>query len=269
MKDLARRFVVRPGSRVKLARVPTDDTAGIKNREAAQPLLQENLRRLDLLQYMLYAEGKRALLVVLQAMDAGGKDGTIRHVMTGMNPQSCRVASFKKPTIEELSHDFLWRVHAHAPARGEVGIFNRSHYEDVLIVRVHDLVPKAVWKQRYDLINHFEATLAHCDTHVLKFFLHISKKEQTKRLRARVQDPTKHWKITEEDLAERKLWSAYQAAYEDALSRCSTTWAPWYIIPADHKWFRDLAVSQIIADTLDSLRMRFPEPKMDVSKIRI
>jgi PPK2 family polyphosphate:nucleotide phosphotransferase len=269
MKNLSESLLVTPGRKVRLSGVRTDDTAGLKDKEQGLPFLEKNLQRMGSLHYLLYAEARRSLLVVLQAMDAGGKDGTIRHVMTGLNPQGCRVTSFKKPSAEELAHDFLWRVHHAVPARGEIGVFNRSHYEDVLVVRVHGLVPKPVWKERYQQINEFEWMLHQNEVHILKFFLHISRREQTRRLRARLEDPTRQWKITEEDFTERELWSDYAAAYEAVLSKCSTPWAPWYIIPSDHKWFRDVAVSQIIADALEGLHMRFPKPKLDLSKMQL
>jgi PPK2 family polyphosphate:nucleotide phosphotransferase len=192
-------------------------------------------------------------------MDTGGKDGTIRHVFDGVNPQGVKVASFKKPTPRELAHDYLWRVHPHTPGNGEIVIFNRSHYEDVLVVRVHELVPKKVWNRRYEQINDFERRLAEEGTTILKFFLHISKQEQKERLRARLDEPDKNWKFSSGDLAERALWDDYQQAYEDVLSNTSTKWAPWYIIPADQKWFRNLLISQILVDTLERLKMRYPE----------
>jgi PPK2 family polyphosphate:nucleotide phosphotransferase len=201
-------------------------------------------------------------------MDAGGKDGTIRHVMTGLNPQACRVTSFKVPSEEEARHDFLWRVHNAVPKGGEIGIFNRSHYEDVLVARVHNLVPKAVWEARYDQINEFEDMLVENNTVILKFFLHISKDEQKRRLEDRIQDPLKNWKVSEADFAERRYWNDYMAAYEDALSKCSTKRAPWYVIPANQKWFRNLAVSQIIVDRMKALKMEYPPSKIDLSKVR-
>jgi PPK2 family polyphosphate:nucleotide phosphotransferase len=277
---LSKRFIVVPGSKVKLSGRDPDDTAGYRRKQDAKAALAGNVKRLAELQYLLYAENRRALLVVLQAMDAGGKDGTIRHVMGPMNPQSCKVTSFKAPTEEELAHDFLWRIHRAVPRKGEIGIFNRSHYEDVLIVRVHAeaakpgasqprpaAVPKAVWSKRYEQINAFEKALTAAGVHILKFFLHISKDEQLKRLKRRLEDPRRHWKADPRDFAERKLWEAYMAAYEDALSKCSTKRAPWYVIPANKKWFRNLAVSEIIAETLESLHMKFPKPAFDVSKI--
>jgi PPK2 family polyphosphate:nucleotide phosphotransferase len=202
-------------------------------------------------------------------MDASGKDGTIRHVMSAFNPMGCPVASFKVPTAEELAHDFLWRVHPHAPARGEIAVFNRSHYEDVLVVRVHELVPKAVWQRRYDQINTFEETVASGGATVVKFFLHIDRDEQRQRLQARLDDPTKRWKFKTGDLAERKLWDGYMAAYEDALSRCSTATAPWYIVPANKNWFRNLAVAEIVGDVIEELDPQYPQPSQDLSAIRI
>jgi len=265
--NFGKRFRVTPGHKVKLSRFDPDDTAGFKDKSEAKDLLEKNISRLSDLQYLLYAENERALLIVLQAMDAGGKDGTIRHVMSGVNPQGCRVTSFKVPSAEEASHDFLWRIHKAVPARGGIGIFNRSHYEDVLIVRVHGLVPKSVWEQRYGQINAFERILADNNVTILKFFLNISKDEQKARLKSRLKDADKNWKISPADIDERKYWDDYMKAYEDALTRCSTDWAPWYIIPANGKWFRNLAVSQIIVETLERFDMKFPPPAHDLSKI--
>jgi len=261
------RFIVPPDTAVTLGDHDTRFTAGIQGKKEAGKRLDKNIERLAELQYLLWAENRRALLVVLQAMDAGGKDGTIRHVMSGVNPQGVKVTGFKVPTEEEADHDFLWRIHKAVPRKGEIGIFNRSHYEEVLVVRVHELVPRAVWSQRYDQINAFEAHLAANGVVILKFFLHISKDEQRERLQARIDDPTKHWKVNPDDLAERRLWGDYMAAFEDALSRCSTAAAPWFIIPADRKWFRNLAVSEIIVETLEALDMHFPPPTCDVSKL--
>jgi PPK2 family polyphosphate:nucleotide phosphotransferase len=199
-------------------------------------------------------------------MDAGGKDGTIRHVMSGLNPQGCRVTSFKVPTEEELSHDYLWRMHRAVPAKGEIGIFNRSHYGDVLVVRVHNLVPKRVWSKRFEQINAFEKILAETGVTIVKFFLHISKEEQKNRLQERLDDSTKHWKVSPADFEERKYWDDYVKAYEDVLARCSTPWAPWYVIPGDHKWFRNLAVADVLVRTLKDMKMRFPKSKLDLSQ---
>jgi PPK2 family polyphosphate:nucleotide phosphotransferase len=265
---LRERLIVPPGSKVKLAKWNPADTAGF-DKKSIDVALAHNLKRLGELQYRLYAESRRSLLIILQGIDAGGKDGTIRHVCVAMNPQGCRVAAFKVPTPEEAAHDFLWRIHRQAPRTGEVVIFNRSHYEDVLVVRVHGLVPKPVWQGRYERINEFEAELADSRVHVLKFFLHISKDEQLERFQDRLDDPAKNWKASPADFAERKFWADYTVAYEDALSKCSTKAAPWFVIPSNHKWFRNLAVSQIIVETLEDLNMKFPKPAFDLSKIKL
>jgi len=267
LKRLRERFRVKPGAKVDLARHDPAYTAGYKKKGDARKDLAKNIERLRELQYLLYAENKQSLLIVLQAMDAGGKDGTIRHVMNGVNPQGCAVTPFKAPSAEELDHDFLWRIHKAAPRKGNFGIFNRSHYEDVLVVRVHNLAPRSVWKKRYAQINAFEKNLAQENVRVVKFYLHISKEEQKRRFQARLDDPTKHWKLSPADFAERKYWDDYMAAFEDALSKCSKPWAPWYVIPADRKWFRNLAVSQILVDTLEDMKMKFPPPAADISKI--
>ena len=261
------RFRVTAGAKVTLSKWDPDDTAGFEDKKAVKKKMKKNLERLSELQYLLYAENKRSVLVVLQALDAGGKDGTIRHVMGPLNPQSCKVVSFKTPTTEELSHDFLWRIHQVAPRTGEIRIFNRSHYEDVLIVRVHDMAPRAVWSRRYEQINAFEKILAQNNTHILKFYLHISKDEQLGRFKARLEDPTKHWKASLADFEERKYWNDYVKAYEAALSKCSTAKAPWFIVPANKKWFRNFAVSEILVEYLSKLRMKFPEPIEGISEI--
>lgn len=266
MGNLKDRFIVKPGSKLRLQDREPDDTAGFNKKEAL-PLLEENLDKLKKLQHLLYAENKRAVLVILQAMDAGGKDGTIRHVMGPLNPQGVKVVSFKAPAAEELAHDFLWRIHCNAPRTGEIRVFNRSHYEDVLIVRVHNLVPKSVWSKRYKHINAFENLLSESCVTILKFFLHVSKKEQLERLKARLDDPTKHWKADPKDFEERRLWDDYMEAYEVMLRRCSTACAPWFVIPADKKWFRNLAVSQILLDAMESLKMKFPKATCDISSI--
>ncbi|HEV7163905.1 MAG TPA: polyphosphate kinase 2 family protein [Gammaproteobacteria bacterium] len=266
--DYQKKFRVLPGSRLKLKDVDPGSTGGHKHRKAAEAEIAHHQARLRELQDLLYAEHRHSLLICLQAMDTAGKDGTINHVLGAMNPQGCRVQAFKEPSAEELAHDFLWRAHKAAPAKGEIVIFNRSHYEDVLIVRVHDLVPKEIWSKRYDSINAFEQGLARNDTHVLKFFLHISKKEQLRRFKQRLDDPSKNWKISEADYEERDSWSAYMQAYEEALSRCSTEHAPWFVIPADHKWFRDLAVARIVVEQLEALKMSYPRPTLDMRKIR-
>jgi PPK2 family polyphosphate:nucleotide phosphotransferase len=264
---LLERFLVKPDAKVRLSDHDPDYCEGFGPKEDAPKHLDKFHRRLADLQELLYAEGKRSLLIVLQAMDAGGKDGTIRHVMSSINPQGCRVTSFKAPTGEELAHDFLWRIHKAAPRRGEIGIFNRSHYEDVLIVRVHDLVHKEVWSRRFDQINAFEAALTAGGAHILKFFLHISRDEQLKRFKERLDNPAKHWKVNPEDFKERSYWEQYMDAYADAIGRCSTRHAPWFVIPANKKWFRNLAISKIIVETLEGLDMKYPKPSFDVSKI--
>ena len=266
---LSERFQVRPGRKVRLAQWDPDDTAGFPDKQSVENKTQKNLQRLSELQYILYAENKRSMLIVLQAMDAGGKDGTIRHVTGALNPQSCKVIPFKAPCEHELTHDFLWRIHEAAPRKGEIRIFNRSQYEDVLIVRVHNLVPESVWSKRYDQINAFEKILAENNTHILKFYLHISADEQRKRFQARLKDPTRHWKIDPADFAERKYWDDYMQAYEAALGKCSTPYAPWFVIPANKKWFRNFAISQILVEHLSDLHMKFPEPTTDLSKIKL
>jgi PPK2 family polyphosphate:nucleotide phosphotransferase len=239
--------------KIKLKDIDPGDSAGM-DREEAEAKFAELAAELTELQDLLYAAQQTPLLIVLQGMDTSGKDGTIRHVIGAMNPQSCHIASFKVPTAIELAHDFLWRVHAEAPGRGQVTIFNRSHYEDVLVVRVKNLLPEKVWKGRYERINQFESLLTDNGTVILKFFLHISKDEQEERLHAREQDPTKAWKLSAEDWKNRELWDAYQMAYEDALNRCATPNAPWYIVPANKKWFRNLAVAEAIVEALRPLR---------------
>ena len=262
---------IRPefGERVHLKDYDPDYTGDFESKSDAKEALERNLERIDELQEVLYAEHKHALLLVFQAMDGGGKDSTIRYVMEGANPQGVQVASFKVPTAEELDHDFLWRIHKHVPGRGMIGIFNRSHYEDVLVVRVDELVPKDVWQARYDHINAFERLLADSGVTILKFYLHISKEEQKERLQARITNPDKHWKLSDADAKERLLWNDYRRAYEDALSRCNTEWAPWYIIPADRKWYRNMVVADIIAGALRQMDPQWPEPKVDVSKLVI
>lgn len=254
------RYRVKPGMHVDLSAWDTRDRSAFDGgKSAGKQAAKEINRRLEALQELLYAEGKRRILVVLQAMDTGGKDGVIRHVFDGVNPQGVKVAGFKAPSRLELAHDYLWRVHKKTPGKGEIVIFNRSHYEDVLVVRVHNLVPEAVWSRRYDHINAFERLLADEGTLILKFFLHISKEEQKERLQARLDEPDKRWKFSLGDLEERKLWDQYTAAYEAMLSKTSTEWAPWYVIPADRKWYRNLVIGSVLANALDALEMRHPE----------
>jgi PPK2 family polyphosphate:nucleotide phosphotransferase len=217
----------------------------------------------------MYAENKHSLLIVLQGLDAGGKDGVVRHVLTGMNPSGCVSVNFKQPTVEDLAHDFLWRVHPHVPGKGSVAIFNRSHYEDVLVARVHNLVPEKVWSKRYDQINDFEQLIStENNTTILKFFLHISKDEQLARFKKRLDDPARQWKISESDYKERDYWNDYVEAFEDVLTKTSTRHAPWFIIPSDHKWFRDLSISQIIARTMEEMDMKMPQPTVNLAEIR-
>jgi PPK2 family polyphosphate:nucleotide phosphotransferase len=265
------RYRVRPGERVRLRRIRPDSTAGFSGaKDEGRKELEELTGELAKLQELLYAEHRHALLVVLQGIDSSGKDGTIRRVFDGVNPQGVRVASFKRPSTVEADHDFLWRVHAETPIRGEMVLFNRSHYEDVLVARVHGLVPPAVWERRYREINEFERMLSEEGTTVLKFFLHVSRAEQRRRLNERLDDPTKHWKFRESDVAERRRWSAYRRAYEEALSRTSTGWAPWYVVPSDRKWFRDLVVSDRIVHALRRLHMKYPPlpPEFRGTRIR-
>ena len=259
------RWRVPPGAHVHLDRRDPASTAGApgdraRTEAATAPLHEELLS----LQDRLWAESSRSLLVVLQGLDASGKDGTIRHVFRGVNPQGTNVASFKQPTAEDQAHDFLWRVHRRTPAAGEITIFNRSHYEDVLVVRVHDLVPETQWRARYDLINAFEQVLAHGGTTTLKFFLHVSYDEQGRRLQERLTQPDKRWKARAADFVERHHWDAYHEAYAEALQKTSTDTAPWYVIPSDHKWFRNWAVSQVLLATLEKIDPQYPDPPADL-----
>jgi len=264
--DLAKHCIVKPGSKLRLKDRDPNETFGKRGTDKE---LEKTLERLRRLQLLLYADRRYALLVVLQALDAGGKDGTIRHVMSGVNPQGCQVTAFKVPTPEELAHDFLWRVHKAVPALGNIGIFNRSHYEDVLAVRVHKLVPKKLWHKRYKYINDFEHMLTDHNVTILKFFLHISKDEQKKRLEARIQDPTRNWKFSMSDIEERHHWDEYMKAYEDALEKCSTDRAPWYVIPANDKRFRNYLVAELVVSTLDNMGLKYPRPTVDMSKVVI
>jgi PPK2 family polyphosphate:nucleotide phosphotransferase len=252
-------FRVRPGQRVRLDRLNPGDTSAVHGSKRFATAASDRLtERLEHLQELLYADHRHALLVVLEGMDAAGKDGTIRHVFDGVNPQGVQVAHFGVPTPEEKAHDFLWRVHPHAPAKGEIVIFNRSHYEDVLVPRAARLVPRTVWKRRYRMINEFERTLVREGTTILKFFLHLSEAEQKQRLQARLDDPTKHWKFSVDDLPARDRWPEYQRAYEEMLQRTSTGWAPWYRVPSDKKWFRDWVVLTVLVETLEGLDLTWP-----------
>jgi PPK2 family polyphosphate:nucleotide phosphotransferase len=262
-------FVVAPGRQLSLTDHDPAYTGPYRDRRQAEDLLKVNLERLDELQNLLYADGRHALLVVLQGIDASGKDGTIRHVAGAFNPQGVRVVSFKVPTERELAHDFLWRVHQHTPGLGEIAVFNRSHYEDVLVVRVHNLVPQDVWRQRYDHINAFERLLVDSGVTILKFFLHISRDEQKRRFEKRLLNPRKNWKFRKDDLKERAAWDDYIAAYEEALSRCSTNCAPWIVVPANHKWYRNLVVSQFLVRALESLNLAYPPGEPGLGSVEI
>ena len=271
MTELAlhQRHLAIPGRGFRLSDVPTayrDDGASKKD---AQEQIESDRKELVRLQQLLYAEARHAVLIILQAMDTGGKDGVIAHVMGGVNPQGCVVTPFKVPSPEELAHDYLWRVHKEVPSKRMIGIFNRSHYEDVLVVRVHNLVPQETWRQRYEQINQFEKHLAENGVTILKFFLHISKAEQKARLQERLDEPTKRWKFSVGDLKERALWDDYMAAYEDVVRLTSTAWAPWHVVPADQNWYRNLVVGRVIVETLRGFNMQYPQPSEDFSKIVI
>lgn len=265
---LISKLIVKPGSHVRLSDVDADFHGDYDSEKSAQKVLAAKIANIGELQKKLYGERKHALLIVLQGIDAAGKDGTCWHVVSSMNPQGTSVHGFKQPTAEELGHDFLWRVHPHAPALGNVSVFNRSHYEDVLVARVHKLAPEKTIAKRYDLINAFEETLQLHNTTILKFFLYISPEEQLKRFEERLNDPSRQWKISESDYSERKLWDVYIKAYEAMLEKCSTKDAPWYVIPANHKWFRNLAVSHVIEKTLEGMHMKLPDPSVDLDDIR-
>jgi PPK2 family polyphosphate:nucleotide phosphotransferase len=262
-------ILIPDGERIRIKDFDPDYTGTYKDKDEAKEFLEKKIEQLAELQEVLYAEGKHAVLIILQAMDAGGKDGTIKQVMSGVNPQGCRVTSFKAPTPEELSHDFLWRIHQHVPPRGYIGIFNRSHYEDVLVVRVKNLVPESIWQTRYEQINHFEKLLADNGVAILKFFLHISKDEQKKRLEQRLQNPNKQWKFNPEDLKERKRWDEYMAAYEDAINNCNTPWAPWHIVPANKKWYRNVVIAERLVEALEGLSMKYPPAPEGIEKMVI
>lgn len=256
--DLLQQLRVTPGASPRIDRRSAGARIGAASRQDGLARLQERVQRLSVLHNRLWAESTRSLLLVLQGMDASGKDGTIRHVFTGVNPQGCSVVSFSEPTTTELAHDFLWRVHAHCPARGEMTIFNRSHYEDVVAVRVLELAPERVWRHRYEHIRAFERMLVDEGTTVVKVFLHVSRDEQRKRLQERLANPEKRWKFRASDLEARKHWDDFRAAYEEAIRETSTKWAPWYVVPADHNWVRNLAVAEILVDALEHLNPQLP-----------
>src|SRR5580700_2837174 len=266
--DYRKQFCVKSGEKVRLDKLDPSDTGKLTSEDEAKEDAEHYLKQVAHQQVLLYAEHKHSVLIVLQALDAGGKDDTIRHVFRGVNPQGVDVASLKQPTPLELAHDFLWRVHAQGPRAGQIVIFDRSHYEDVLVTRVHKLVDKKACAHRYEHIRDFEALLAESGTTILKFFLHISKEEQLARFAQRLDDPGRNWKISESDYSERELWDDYVDAFEDAISATSTATAPWYVIPANHKWFRNLAVSQIIADAMADLGLAFPAPSVDLAEIK-
>lgn len=261
------RYRVEPNAHFTVASIDPDETEHyIKKKQVADELETQRTRIADL-QARLYAEHKQSLLIVLQALDTGGKDGTIRGVFQGVNPQGCQVWSFKAPSTEELDHDFLWRYHAKTPPRGMITIFNRSHYEDVLIVRVKKIIEEDVWRHRYHMINEFEHMLTLNNTIVLKFFLYISRDEQKRRLESRLDDPNKHWKFSSNDLKERQYWDQYMLAFEDTINNCSTAYAPWYVVPANKKWYRNLVIARTIADTLEAMNPQFPEAEAGLEQI--
>ncbi len=268
-EDLIQKYRIKPNSKFQMKDIDPQSKDGVKDRETCEVKFAEMSQRMVELQQVLYAENKHSLLIVLQAIDTGGKDGTIRHVFGPLNPQGVRVHSFKAPTAEELGHDFLWRIHNRVPQKGMIGIFNRSHYEDVLVARVHDLAPKSVIEARYEHINAFEKYLSDNGVTILKFCLHISKEEQKERLQSRLDRSDKHWKFSSADLAERKLWDEYQKAFGKAVSECSTKWAPWYVIPSNRKWYRNCVISEIVVNALEELKLEFPPPEPGLDKIVI
>jgi PPK2 family polyphosphate:nucleotide phosphotransferase len=270
MEDEVDKYRIKPGQQVDLSKWdPADESEFDGSRKDGEKYQKTLRKRLAELQHLMWAEDRHKVLIVLQAMDTGGKDGTIRNVFSGVNPQGIDVVNFKAPTSEELDHDYLWRVHDHTPSTGSLTVFNRSHYEDVLIVRVLDLVPEERWSRRYGHINDFERLLADEGTTVLKFYLHISQEEQAERLQARLDDDTKHWKFNKGDLEHRAVWPEYMAAYEVALSRTSTEHAPWYIVPANTKWYRNIVITKTIVDTLESFNMEYPEPEEGLDEVVI
>lgn len=266
--DFEKEFRIKPSESVSLKKRETKTKGPFDEKADAVAATEKNIATIQDLQYRMYVEAKQSLLIVLQAPDAAGKDGVIRKVLGKMNPQGCRTYPFKAPSSVELAHDFLWRIHSCTPARGKVAIFNRSHYEDVLAVRVQNLVPESVWRPRYEIINDFERNLAANGTRILKFYLHISPEEQLERFRKRLENPAKHWKLNPGDYEARDQWGEVRRAYEDAFEHCSTKYAPWYVIPADHKWFRDAAISSIVAKTLSEMDPQFPPVEVDLDEIR-
>jgi PPK2 family polyphosphate:nucleotide phosphotransferase len=269
MSDYLKELFVKPDSNIRLKHFDSGYHGKHESHKSALPEIQEHVQKMEELQYLMYAENKHSLLIVLQGLDAAGKDGVVRHVLSGMNPSGCNSVNFKQPTAKELAHDFLWRVHPHVPAKGSVTIFNRSHYEDVLVARVHGLVPEKVWSKRYDQINDFERLIVtENNTTILKFFLHISKEEQLARFKKRLDDSARQWKISDSDYKERDYWGDYTKAFEDVLNKTSTERAPWFIVPSNHKWFRDLAISQIIVRQMEDMDMQLPKPTVNLAEIR-
>ena len=262
-------YLVKPHTKVRLSHFSTSEHPGFKDKEATAPVLASHREELDNLQNVLYASQQKAVLIVLQGMDTAGKDGAIRHIFSGINPQGCQVAAFKVPTALEARHDFLWRCHQQVPPRGMIGIFNRSHYEDILWPRVHGSIDRKAMRRRLEDINQWEAMLADNGVVILKFFLHISREEQTRRLQDRIDDPDKHWKLAPSDFAERKFWPAYMDCYEEILSRSSPRHSPWFVIPADHKWFRNIAISHVLVETLKALKLKYPPPPIDPAGIKL
>jgi PPK2 family polyphosphate:nucleotide phosphotransferase len=267
--DIIKKFMVIEDKKINLQRLSPNYDGGFNEKEAEYILMQNLKKRMSELQYKLYADKRKALLIVLQGIDTSGKDSTIRHVISAFNPQSCTVTPFKEPTAEEVSYDFIWRIHKRVPAKGKIAVFNRSHYEDIIQPRVHKIVQKSIWSQRYRHINEFERCLSENGTKIIKFFLHISKEEQRKRLEERIKDPSKQWKISQRDIMERKFWNSYMGAYQEIINKCSNMWAPWYIIPANKKWFRNFAVGLIIVNTLEGMKPKFPKPIIDLSRFTI
>jgi len=266
--DFIKEHRIKPGKSVKLKSIDTEQNGPFKDKAAAQKFTAETNAKIRELQYRMYVEYKQSLLIVLQAPDAAGKDGLIRKVLGQMNPQGCRTYPFKVPSKEESAHDFLWRIHKCTPGKGKVSIFNRSYYEDVLVVRVEDIVPKKVWSERYELINDFEKNLVAGGTHILKFFLHISPREQLERFKKRLDNPEKHWKLNIGDYTAREKWGDYRKAYEDAIENCNTKASPWHVIPADHKWYRDASVAGIVHETLKEMDPQMPPVDVDLDEVR-
>ena len=266
--DFAEKHRVKPHESVNLKSIDTKTKGPFKDKADAKAFTSETIDKIRQLQYRMFVERRHSLLIILQAPDAAGKDGVIRKVLGQMNPQGCRTYPFKVPSTIERAHDFLWRIHQCTPAKGMVSVFNRSHYEDVLIVRVEDLVPKKVWSQRYEIINQFEANLLEAGTHILKFYLHISPEEQLARFKKRLDNPEKHWKLNPDDYAARDKWGDFRQAYEDVLRKCSKEDAPWFVIPADHKWYRDASVAAIVHETLNTIDPKMPPVEVDLDEMR-